>query len=258
MLAWPAWLVAALGAAALVTTACGGDDEIVGDGDVAPIDAAIPDGSFDAENLCPGAVTFEAFAAGLESGTAEFDVAVTEVGNPTNTETSAPNGRVVICLPDADSSLSAEKTDYLTRVDAVPAAVAAQFSPSTIAYPLYVITQAAAETLYTDLGSTFDAGDGQVVVSVLEMPAGTPLTGAVVDIDKSPGGGPFTRDANGDFTASDEIAGGGLILFANVATAGGDLVVTVTPPDGFSGTCTGPATLALTAGQLSGALFACQ
>lgn len=260
MLASPSWLRAALAAAALLATAaCGGDDEIVGDGDVAPIDAGIPDAGIDAENLCPGKLTFEAFAANLEAGTAEFDVQVSEVGNPTNVETSAPNGRVVICLPaDADSQLSAEKTDYLTRVDPVASAIVSQFSPSSKPYPLFVITQAAAEALYTDLGATFDGGDGQVVVSVLEMPDATPLTGATVDIDKTAGDGPYVRDAAGAFTAGDTITSGGLVLFGNVPLAGGDVAVTVTPPDGFSGTCTGPATLALTAGQMSGAVFACQ
>jgi len=256
----PTWLRVALTAAALLSpVACGGDDEIVGDGDVAPIDSGVPDAGIDAENLCPGALTFEAFASGLETGTAEFDVAVTEVGNPTNTETSAPNGRVVLCLPDdADVELSAEKTDYLTRVDTVKSAVLAEFSPTTQPYPLFVIAQAAAETLYTDLGATFDDGDGQVVVSVLEMPAATPLTGATVDIDKTPGDGPYARDDAGAFAAGDTIDSGGLVLFANVPLAGGDVSITVTPPDGFTGTCTGPATVSLTAGQMSGALFACQ
>jgi hypothetical protein len=255
MLASPSWLVAALAAAALAS-GCGGDDEIVGDGDLPRIDSGIPDAGIDAENLCPGAVTFEAFASNLETGAAEFDIAVTEVGNPTNTETSAPNGRVVLCLPDADVELSAEKTDYLTRVDAVRGAVVDQFNPDSQPYPLFVITRAAAEALYTDLGATFDDGDGQVVVSVLEMPDATPLTGATVDIDKIPGDGPYARDDAGAFAAGDTIDSGGLVLFANVPLAGGAVGITVTPPDGF--TCTGPTTLTLAAGQLSGALFACQ
>jgi hypothetical protein len=258
MLASPSGLVAALAAAALLA-ACGGDDEIVSDGDVPPIDSGIPDAGIDAENLCPGAVTFEAFASNLETGAAEFDVAVTEVGNPTNSETSAPNGRVVLCLPaEADVELSAEKTDYLTRVDAVRGPVAGQFSPDSQPYPLLVISQAAAEALYTDLGATFADGDGQVVISVLEMPDATPLTGATVDIDKTPGDGPYARDDAGGFAAGDAIDSGGLVLFANVPLAGGDVGITVTPPDGFTGTCTGPTTLSLTAGQVSGALFACQ
>jgi hypothetical protein len=256
MLASPSWVAAALAAAALAA-GCGGDDEIVSDGDVSPIDSGIPDAGIDAENLCPGAATFEAFASNLETGTAEFDVALTEVGNESNSETSAPNGRVVLCLPaDGDVEISAEKTDYLTRVDAVRGAVVSQFSPDSQPYPLFVITQAAVEALYTDLGATFDDADGHVVVSVLEMPSGTPLAGATVDIDKTPGDGPYARDDGGSFAPGDAIDSGGLVLFANVPLAGGDVGITVTPPDGF--TCTGPATLALAAGQLSGALFACQ
>ncbi len=258
MLASPSWLPAALASAALLA-ACGGDDEIVSDGDLPQIDSGIPDAGPDAENLCPGAITFEAFASNLESGAAEFDVALTEVGNPTNTETSAPNGRVVLCLPeDSNVELSAEKTDYLMRVDAVSGFVVGQFNPDSQPYPLFVISHAAAEALYTDLGATFNDGNAHVVVSVLELPAATPLTGAVVDIDKTPGDGPFARDDSGGFAAGDTVDSGGLVLFANVPLAGGDVGVTVTPPDGFDGTCIGPATLSLTAGQISGALFACQ
>lgn len=258
MLALPARWIAALAAALLIAPACGGDDEIVDDGDPGPIDSG-PDAAVDAEDLCPGALTFEALAANLETGSAEFEVMVTELADPANVESSAPNGRVVLCLPDdADSEVRAEKTDYLTRVDAVPTEVTNALVAAIQPYPLFVISQAAAEALYTDLGTAFDAGDAQLVVSVLEYPGGTPLTGATVAIDKTPGAGPFARDDGGGFAAGDEIAGGGLILFGNVPPAGGDVAITVTPPDGFDGSCSGPTTLNITAGELSGALFACQ
>ena len=251
--------MAALAAALLIAPACGGDDEIVDDGDPGPIDSGPPDAGVDAENLCPGALTFEALAANLETGSAEFEVMVTEVADPGNVESSAPNGRVVICLPDdADSELRAEKADYLTRVDAVPTEVTTALAGAGQPYPLYVIGEAAADALYTDLEATFDAGDAHLVISVLEYPGGTPLTGATVAIDKTPGAGPFARDDGGGFAAGDEIAGGGLILFGNVPPAGGDVEITVTPPDGFDGTCSGPTTLNITAGEQSGALFACQ
>jgi hypothetical protein len=256
MRASPLCLVAALGAAALVAAGCG-DDEIVNDGE-SPIDAGPPDGGADAENLCPGALTFEAWARNLVTGLNEFDVAVSEVADPSNTTTSAPNGRVVICLPDgADSELRAEKTDYLSRVDRVPGAVAALFSPDTIAYPLFVTSQADFEGLAADLAFDVDPGAAQVVVSVVLAADGAPLIGATVAIDKASDGA-ATRDEGGAFTAGDQIAAGDLVLFPNVPLAGGDVEITVTPPDGFRGTCSGPATLGLTAGEMSGALFACQ
>ena len=261
MLASPVRLTAALWAALLLlhAPACG-DDEVGDDGDRPAIDSGLPDAAaIDAENLCPGALTFEALAANLESGDAEFDVELTEVADPGNSTSSAPNGRAVLCLPDgADSEVRAEKTDYLARVDAVPNEITSALQAAVQPYPLFVIAQAAAEALYTDLGGAFDAGDAHVVVSVLEYPDGTPLTGATVAIDKTPGAGPFARDASGGFAAGDEIAGGGLVLFGNVPPAGGEVGITVTPPDGFDGSCSGPTTLPLTAGELSGALFACQ
>lgn len=256
MRASPPCLAAALAAAALLAAGCG-DDEIVTDGE-SPIDAGPPDAGVDAENLCPGALTFEAFAEHLKAGTAEFDVAVSEVANPSNVKTSAPNGRVVLCLPaDADSELRAEKADYLSRVDRVPRAVAALFSPDTIPYPLFVISQADFAGLAADLAFDVDASAAQVVVSVIAADGGAPLIGATVAIDKA-NDGAVTRDKGGEFTAGDQIAVGGLVLFPNVPLAGGDVEITVTPPDSFRGTCSGPATLGLTAGEMSGALFACQ
>jgi hypothetical protein len=259
MLALPARLIAALGAALLLSTPACGDDEVDDDdGDRPTIDSGIPDAApFDAENLCPGAVTFQAFAGDLESGDATFEVEVSEVADPGNSATSAPNGRVVLCLPDADGAIRAEKADYLPRVDALPGEVAGHFGQESSPYPMLVISEAAADTLYGDLGTTLMAGDAQVVVSVVEVPAGTPLAGATVEIDKADTG-QFARDASGGFADGNEVAGGGLILFANVPIGGGDVGITVTPPDGFRGTCSGPATLDLTAGEMSGALFACQ
>ena len=259
MFASPARLIAALGAAVLLlcAPACG-DDEVSDDGDLPRIDSGLPDAApIDGENLCPGAVTFQAFAGNLESGDAEFEVELSEVDAPTNSATSAPNGRIVLCLPDADVAVRAEKTDYLARVDALPSEVASHFDQEGSPYPLLVVSEAAADTLYTDLGTSLMAGDAQVVVSVVEVPAGTPLTGATVEIDKADTG-QFARDESGGFAEGNLVAGGGLVLFANVPIAGGDVEITVTPPDSFRGTCTGPTTLALTAGEMSGALFACQ
>lgn len=259
MRASPDRLIAALGAALLLCAAACGDDEVDDDdGDRPTIDSGIPDAApIDGENLCPGAVTFQAFAGDLESGDATFEVEVTEVADPGNSATSAPNGRVVLCLPDADGAIRAEKTDYLPRVDALPGEVASHFDQESSPYPLLVISEAAADTLYGDLGTTLMAGDAQVVVSVIEVPEGTPLTGATVEIDKADTG-QFARDASGGFADGNEVAGGGLILFANVPIGGGDVGITVTPPDGFRGTCSGPATLELNAGEMSAALFACQ
>lgn len=259
MLALPDRLIAALGAALLLCAPACGDDEVGDDdGDRPTIDSGIPDAApIDGEDLCPGAVTFQAFAGDLESGDATFEVDVSEVADPGNSASSAPNGRVVLCLPDADGAIRAEKTDYLPRVDSLPTEVAEHFSQEASAYPLFVISEAAADTLYGDLGTTVMAGDAQVVVSVVEVPDGTPLTGATVEIDKADTG-QFARDASGGFADGNEVADGGLILFANVPLAGGDVAITVTPPDGFRGTCSGPAMLDLNAGEMSGALFACQ
>jgi hypothetical protein len=241
----------AFAAALAFAVACGGDDEIDPDFDSSVSDAEPIDG----EDLCPGAFTFEALAGDLESDAAVNAVEVVEVGDEGNATTSAPNGRVVLCLPSGvDSAIRAEKADFLTREDAISIEAATAAAEAGQPYPLHVIGGAEIEALFTDLALTYDPDDAQVVVSVLSYPDGTALEGATVAIDKASDAA-LARDGSGGFAAGDEIAAGGLMLFANVPIAGGDVEITVTPP---AGTCSGPATIPLLAGGMSGALFACQ
>src|SRR5687767_8539285 len=108
MLASLARIPAALAAALVGIVACGDDDS-------SAIDAGLPDAAVaDADDRCPGELVFEAFAGDLETDAAVFAVELAEVGDEENAATSAPNGRVVLCLPaGGDAELRAEKEEYL-------------------------------------------------------------------------------------------------------------------------------------------------
>lgn len=242
--------------ALLVGAGCSGDDEVVVDASPLP-DAPPDDGpGIDAENLCPGAFTFEALVADLESGTPVFDVTLAEVGDAGNTTTSAPNGRAVLCLPaDTDAEVRSTKVDYLARLDVLSSAAIEIAADADQPYPLDIVTTTAVDALYTDLGETRDAADSQLVVAVLTYPDGEALVGATVAVDNA-NDGAYARDGSGDFGAGDTVAAGGVVLLVNTTT-GDDAEITVTPPGDFDGSCEGPSTVSLEVDGMTGVLFAC-
>jgi hypothetical protein len=97
---------------------------------------------------------------------------------------------------------------------------------------------------------------------VVSYPEAEALVGAAVSIDKESDGAFARQAAGGGFSPSPdgEVAAGGLVLFANVAPGGseGRAAVTVTPPDGYDGSCVGPTSVELEIDGVTGAFFACQ
>jgi hypothetical protein len=245
-----------------VVLACG-DDEVLPDGGGLP-DASAADARIDSgDDLCPGELTFEALVADAESGEAVFAAAVAEVG-AANQTTSAPNGRALLCLPDgAASRVSTALDDYLARLDTLSADAVERSYGTAQPYPIDILSTVEADDLLIGLGLTRDESASLLLVSVVGYPDGQPLDGAVVSIDKDSEGA-FARDGTGQFATSPdrEIGAGRLLLFANVAATGagedGQAAITVTPPDGFGGSCVGPPAVDLEIGGLSGAFFACQ
>jgi hypothetical protein len=252
----------ALGLALMCVSIAGG----CSDGGGGATDGGASDGGgIDAEDLCPGRLTFEALVAEAEMGGSVFDVEVAEA-DTSNGTTSAPNGRAVLCLPSAgDSQVRSTKAGYLTRVDTVSPASALPTLGSDQPYPIDVLFTSAADELLMSLGLVRDDMDATLLlVSVVSYPEAQPLVGATVAIDKASGGA-FARDPSGVFTGGDQVgqvSDGRIVLFANAALGGGAqegrATITITPPEEFAGACTGPLSVELEAGGVSGAFFACQ
>lgn len=250
-------------ASAAAAAGCSSDDEAVPDAGVAPVDASA-DGAPDGEDLCPGKLSFEAFVNDLVTGDATFDVTVTEDATPENTTSSAPNGRADLCLPTGtDSLVRAELDGDIPRLDLISADAFEIYHGADQPYPLQMVSEADLDTVLTGLGVTRDDAAAQVVVTVLEYPGATPLTGATVELGKGAEQA-GARDSGGQFAVADSpaaVENGGLVLFANTQLTGSgqpdQTTVTVTPPGTFSGTCVGPATAPLEAGHITGVLFAC-
>lgn len=229
------WL--ALGA--LVLAGCGGGD-----------DSPAGDGGPDAENLCPGQITFEAGVRDLASLANLASVQVADVDDAGAQASSAPNGRAVLCLDDDQGELLATRADLLSRRDTLAGGVAQGLRQSLIPYPYELISGEDLDSLYDGLSVTRSDTATQVIVAAVSLATGEPVLATVsLDVDHD---GSFARSDAGLFSAGDEVGTGGAVVFANVP--GSSVAIEVTPP---SGACTGPGELALEPGGLAGAVFAC-
>lgn len=179
-----------------------------------------------------------------------FDATVSEVGNPDNAASTAPNGRVVLCLPaDRRSVVAFVHDDYL------PLRYTLDPSSALDVFSLRGLTPARADELFaTELGLALDSASAQVLVEVRARSDGAPAVGAAVTLGNVSAGG-FTDGGDGVYRPGDTVTSGASILFANVDVVGGSTTVTVTPPTGM--TCSGPDTLALAAGEVTVATFTC-
>lgn len=150
---------------------------------------------------------------------------VTEVGNESNTATTAPNGRSTLTLPGAESVVTFEAADYLPARFTV--------DPDAVVDPYEVrgITEARIATYYTELGAgAWDEGTALVEVTA---PAGVTLT---------VGGESGTAHANA-------------VVWPNVAVGDGTVSLEV---DGGALTCHAPAAIHVAAGEVAIAAVGCE
>ncbi len=242
---------------------CGSDDSPASD--AAPRDAALDataDGSIDASGdagACAGLALFTGsyvdWDGNSEAPTNTLDTLVSEDGSAQNSvRITAPNGRVVLCVPDsAPSVVTFIHPDYLPlRYTFDPAAAGTAFD-------IRGLTPARADELFTTLGVTRDPAAAQVIVAVRREVAspqavGAAVTGARVSLGNASAGS-FTAASDGTYGAGDTLAGDAFVLFTNTEVGSGTTAVTVTPPAGV--TCVGPDSIAVAAGEIAVTTFAC-
>lgn len=243
-------------ASVLGLLACGDPDPAAPDAPPAPIDAAALDAEPDAApGPCPGEAVF---TGGYEDWDSQpgaflgvFEATVAEVGDATNTATTAPNGRSTLCLPGSGvSHVRYTHASYLPAVYTFDPA--AQLAP----YTAHGITPARLTSQYAAIGGglTVDADAAPVAIEVRSFPSGDPIDGVTLALEGATAG--FHRDADYDFQDGATTAGGADVLFANVDPGDGALALTVTPPAGV--TCHAPAELSVTAGELTLATVGCE
>ena len=220
-------------------------------------------------SVCPGQLLLTGEYVDWDSTVANFDgiedTMVTEVGNASNTATTAPNGRLILCLPSGvTSTLDFAQGSYVPlRYTATPEVM------TSGVFALKGFTPARATALFTD-----DLGDiavsdqrAHVLVAVFEVEdpvppllqaaASPPAIGAQVAIGNgNDGSGGFTDNGTGTYAAGTTLTDDRFVFFPNVEIAGGTTTISLTAPAGK--TCDGPGSIPVIAGRIAATTFACR
>ncbi len=183
-----AWAVMA---GALLVGACGcGDDAADAD---AGVDAGNPDASIPDAGRCGGDVFFTAELVDWDSSPADFlgvfEARFSVLGMPAVTATTAPNGRIELCVPDADPfrfDVDAPAT-YVDGTAIVEADAVVQERPIS----LRTFTADRAATFYAERGLTYDPARAHILVfesmDRVELTIDRPHDEAQAASDDSPG-----------------------------------------------------------------------
>ncbi|MCG8424405.1 MAG: hypothetical protein MJE77_41460 [Proteobacteria bacterium] len=216
-------------------------------------DGGVDAGSDAPPSACPGQLLFTGEYLDWDnpqSFMGVLDAMVTEVANPSNSDTTAHNGRSTLCLP-------AGITSYVDFTHDTYIDIRFTVSPDAIAkgpYSVEGLTDARAGQVFTQIGRTFDSARAQVLIAIYDYSGNRPAIGATATVDNNNEGG-FVDDGTGASAQGTELTDDQFVFFANVDIGGGTTPVTVTPPTGK--TCVGPPEIQLVAGQIAATAFAC-
>lgn len=243
--------------AAMLETGCGSSDPASPDAagpaadamavvDATPIDA----GPADAFNPCPGAATFEIGVVDWVTGE-NLPGVIAEEGKG-NAASSAPNGRVVVCVPASGPvNVRFSKAEYVNRVHTTSVeAIAAQYATG-VAPSFRMLKTTDADGLYSGVTLSRDGAKTTVIAMPTNANTGLPLAGATVSMAATNEGAFVPQGAGvvlGSATAAD-----GKLLFLNTDLGSGATDVSVTGP----GSCEIPPSVTLEAG-VSSVSMACQ
>lgn len=244
--------------------ACGDSDGESADAapdsiDAAPPDTAPADATVDAGGaLCPDQLLFTGEYVDWNSTPESFlgipDAEISLAGSADISARTAPNGRVILCVPPGQDTVTFSFTQpmYLplryTTTDAL-----LQLGP----FSLRGLTEERIAALYeTELEVTRDAERALVLVAIQDFQGQdiVPVLGASASLGVD-NDGAFVANASGQYSAGDTLTNGLFVLFANVDATAGNTTVTVLGPDGIP--CIGPAQIEVAPGELAATTFTC-
>ncbi len=232
--------------------ACGSDPSVSPDAqpDARSADASEPDASEpDAFNACPGMATFQVGVVDWMDG---GNLAGIQVSDGTTQRSSAPNGRVVLCVPSTGPlTIRFSHADYIDRVHSTTGELVAEMQDTAGVDLFRLLKPADADDLYTGAGSTRQLGQTTFVAMVRDRATGEYAAEASIALAAASEGS-FTPGASpGELVAGQVTASDGRVLFLN-ADAGSSTVTATGLP-----ACVAPATVELEAGAISSATIAC-
>lgn len=238
-----------------MTPACGDDGpSAVTDAATVDADGTIADaGPPDAFDPCPGKTTLQVRVADWGTDENIFEVVVQE-GTTANMTTSAPNGRVVLCIAQTGPvTLHLSHDNYLDRIHTTTGEIAAaQFAAGT-GPTLRLLSTAQEATLYASAGVERSVTASTTIAMVRTRPSGDDAAGAAVVIGAAHEGA-FTPGGDVDsLVAGAATTAGGRVLFLNTAT---DPATSTLQVSGLNN-CVLPATMSLAPGGVSSASIVC-
>ncbi len=221
--------------------------------DAQEIDATVQeiDSGMDAFTPCPGETTLEFGVVDWESNENLFDVAVQVAGG--NSASSAPNGRVVICVGQTGPVVfTLMHPDYLPRIHTTSAEHIAVQTGNGIAPSFRLLKDTTLQSVYSDAQITLAAA-GTTVIVMTDSQAGAERADVTVDIGNAFDGA-FTPATNvlsldmGNVSKAD-----GRVLFLNTAVTPTTSTLSIDNPTG----CTFPASFELASTGISSVSVSC-
>ncbi len=175
-----------------------------------------------------------------------FDATVTEVGNASNTTTTAPNGRSTLELADGTiSQVTWEVGGYLTGRATV------DHDATLGPYNLRGLAEARIDSFFTELGdTTYDPARVLVLIEVREVGSGDPRDGVTIGLGNS--GDAYHDDAAHAWQPGATTSGGRYVVFPNVVVPASGELTLVTDVG-----CQAPATIHAVAGEVAMATAYC-
>ncbi len=219
--------------------------------DAQEIDATAIDSGMDAFDPCPGETTLEFGVVDWESNENLFDVAVQVAGG--NSASSAPNGRVVICVGQTGPVVfTLMHPDYLPRIHTTSAEHIASQTGNGIAPGFRLLKDATRQNLYSNAQIALAVASTTVVV-MTDSQDGAERAGVTVDIGNAFDGAftPATDVLNldtGNVSKAD-----GRVLFLNTAAVPATSTLSIATPTG----CTVPASFELASTGISSVSVSC-
>ncbi len=240
-----------LGPLLCLAGACGDDQSSAPDAatesDASPDAGVIDAGAPDAFDPCPGKSTFQVGVKDWASNQNLAGIAITE-GGTANSVTSAPNGRVILCIPLTGTvNIHFSHANYLDRVHTTTGEIAADQYAAGQAPTFRLLSSAQADTLYSSAATGRVTTASTFIAMVREAADGSGLGSATPTIGATHGGA-YVPGADVDtLTAGASTGADGRVLFLNTEVDPATTTVQITGPSN----CAMPATVALAAGTSS-------
>lgn len=234
---------------AILLYACGEDTNPVADAEV-HIDASMADASGpDAFNACPGKATFQ---VGVEDWLSGEAIAGVAVSNGSAQASSAPNGRVVLCVNQSGVvEITFAHADYLAHTHSTSGELVAQLATTSGVASFRLLKPSDADALYLGIGKTRDSDKTTAMAMVRDRASGNVAAGASISLSVAHEGAYTPGNTEAELNPGQVTQDDGLVLLLNAEPEAAAVTAS-----GLSN-CESPMAVSLVAGGTSSMTIVC-